>query len=154
PSAPVPSSREPSSDTVFSDPDHVLVLTTSRRGGLIVAGIVVAMMLLALVTAGVIYNTFAQNQTKLAELALKLYQDGEFAEVRRRYQELQEKYPDSDQLPTYQFMERLCELRDFVHGPAPSAEEKLVKFREFRDAQRPHPLFKQFHTDLWETIKT
>jgi hypothetical protein len=133
---------------------HVAVAKAARRRNLRVMGLlVVAAALVIGVGVVVVREGIKKTEGEVKADAKKAYDAGNFGEAAKLYHQLQESFPNSDDVPTWAFMEKLAQLRDHVSRPSANPVESADEVMRFIKEHEKDPLLKEdFGTDMWQVL--
>lgn len=146
-----PSSESPPVETSVSEPDD-LVITRSRRGAVITVSILLGGLLILGVLAGVIYSTLRSREEEQFQLALKDYEEGNYAKAAQAFRTLEQDSQSTEKLPTYQFFAEWSELRGAIEsGTDPRVDYDRVK--EFMASHGGNPQYKTRKGDVWRALQ-
>jgi hypothetical protein len=126
-----------------------------KRGRLMqlgVAGLVVATLATLGVGAALLWMKQGDREKQLGREAEDAYAGNRFGDAKDRYAELQKKYPDSEDLPKWQFMEELSEVRGLVNEKPEDIGPALEKIVAFAKERQKGPLMQERGPDLGKAL--
>jgi hypothetical protein len=132
---------------------HVAVARAARRRNLRFIGLLVLALLLGI--GVVVFAYLKGREHTLDEVkadAKKAYDEGNYSEAGKLYRQLQESFPDNDDVPTWAFMEQLAKLRDHVSRASANPVESADEVMQFIKEHEKDPLLEEFKTDIWHVV--
>jgi outer membrane protein assembly factor BamB len=98
------------------------------------------------------WSVWVANEGRLRDQARRDYQEGRFVEAAGKFRTLAEKFPESTDLPEYQFLAALSELRGAMQGVGVNPAEQMERAAQFLNRHAPSPLLKQYGPDLGQSL--
>jgi outer membrane protein assembly factor BamB len=125
-----------------------------RRGLLIILSLAGILAVAGTAAVLIILQVMRQSEDDLYQLAVGEYDQGRYAKAAGDFQNIVDKFSDSDKLPRYQFLIELCQVRDKVYSAQDDVEvdassNKLDRFIEDRKVD---PLLKEYLEDVRHTL--
>jgi len=119
--------------------------------------LIVVLLLLLIVFAGggtlLYFYNLQYAEERLRDLAMKDYKEKIFQEAKNKFDQLGQKFPNSEHILEYIFLADLSDLRgDLVDPQNQDAAQKLNRLEKYIVANEKNPLFKQYGPDLGDSL--
>jgi hypothetical protein len=126
--------------------------TARRRARWLMAGISAAALGVLAAAGWFAWSTWLESEGRLREQARRDYHEGRFMDAAGKFRTLAEKFPDSSDIPEYQLLAPLSELRADLQGISFDPKAQMEKVEQFLRKHEKSPHLKEHGPGLAQSL--